>query len=269
MKKIEISIIMGIYNCENTLQEALDSLYNQTFQDFEIILCDDGSTDNTLSIAEKNRTTHDNIVLLINEKNMGLNYTLNRCLKASNGRYIARMDADDISLPTRLEEEFNFLEQNDKYAFVSTPMIYFDEDGDFKVGKNIGEPDICDFSKGTPFCHAPCMVRRQAYETVDGYTVSEKLLRVEDYHLWIKMYERGYKGYRLEKPLYKMRDDRNAIARRSFKNRKNEMYVRYLACTKLKLPFYSYFYIIKPILVWILPTQLYKFLHRKTRSNEK
>ena len=102
---VAISVIMGIYNCSATLQEALDSLYEQTFQDFEIILCDDGSTDNTLLVAEENRQKHSNIVLLKNDENRGLNYTLNRCLKYARGKYIARMDGDDISLPMRFEKE--------------------------------------------------------------------------------------------------------------------------------------------------------------------
>ena len=103
--KPRISVIMGIYNCASTLQEALDSLYTQTFQDFEIILCDDGSSDNTYQVAEENVKTHKNIVLLRNEANRGLNQTLNKCLMVARGEYIARMDGDDRSLPHRFEED--------------------------------------------------------------------------------------------------------------------------------------------------------------------
>ena len=85
---VAISVIMGIYNCSSTLQATLDSLYGQTFQDFEIIMCDDGSTDTTLLIAEENRKRHPNILLLKNDRNRGLNYTLNRCLKYAKGKYI-------------------------------------------------------------------------------------------------------------------------------------------------------------------------------------
>ena len=76
----KVSVIMGIYNCAATLQEALDSLYAQTFQDFEIILCEDGSKDDTYEIAKRNKERHPNIVLLRNERNLGLNKTLNKCL---------------------------------------------------------------------------------------------------------------------------------------------------------------------------------------------
>lgn len=253
---------MGIYNCASTLQEALDSMYAQTFQDFEIILCDDGSKDNTYELASVNAKTHPNIVLLKNEHNLGLNATLNRCLSVAKGKYIARMDGDDISKPERFEIEFNFLESHPEYAIVSTSMEYFDKDGVFRVGHCEGEPRKEDFAKGTPFCHAPCMVRREAYMAVDGYSVDDKLLRVEDYHLWLKMYSKGYRGYRIDNPLYMMRDDRNARSRRSFKNRRNEAYVKYLVCRTFKLPFYYYLHCLRPIIVWLLPEWLYIRLHR-------
>ena len=73
------------------------------------------------------------------------------------------------------------------------------------------------FCKRKSFCHAPCMVKREAYMKVKGYSVSDKLLRVEDYHLWIKMYKCGYRGKNIHKCLYQMRDDRNAYSRRSLK----------------------------------------------------
>lgn len=261
----KISVIMGIYNCASTLQEALDSLYAQTFQDFEIILCEDGSSDNTYQVAGENAQTHKNLVLLKNETNKGLNYTLNRCLSVAKGKYIARMDGDDISLPTRFEKEYNFLETHPEYAIVSTPMKYFDENGIFRVGKiNRPEPSLNDFAKGTPFCHAPCMVRSEAFKSVDGYSVSTKLLRVEDYHLWIKMYQKGLKGYRLSEPLYMMRDDRNAIHRRTFKSRLNESYVKYLACKNLKLPIYSYIYCLRPLIVWLMPQGIYEIFHKNS-----
>lgn len=265
---VQVSVIMGIYNCSKTLQEALDSLYTQTFQDFEIILCDDGSSDETYSIASENASKKQNIVLLRNETNRGLNFTLNRCLKVASGRYIARMDGDDISKPDRFAIEYEFLETHSEYAIVSTSMEYFDADGVFRIGHCSGEPRKEDFVKGTPFCHAPCMVRREAYEIVGGYSESVRLLRVEDYHLWLKMYLKGFKGYRLDNPLYMMRDDRNAVARRKLSNRINEMYVKYLVCKSFNLPFHYYLYCLKPLVVWLLPHSLYILLHKRGTKNK-
>lgn len=257
-----VSVIIGIYNCASTLVEALDSLYSQTYQDFKIILCEDGSIDNTYQVAKDYASKHDNIILIKNEKNMGLNYTLNHCLEYADTEYIARMDGDDISLPTRFEEEVKFLDSHPEYAIVTTPMIYFDENGIFREGKGGREPKLTDFPKASPFCHAPCMVRKEAYDAVEGYTVAEKLLREEDYHLWIKMYAKGFRGYTLKDPLYMMRDDRNAARRRTFKVRKNEAYVKHLAVKMLHLPWYYHVHCLKPLILGLMPTSLYRLIYK-------
>lgn len=260
-----ISIIMGIYNNKSTLCEALESIVNQTYTDWELIMCDDGSADNTYEIAEEFIKNHPNnkFKLIRHKKNMGLNQTLNDCLKEAEGEYIARMDGDDISLPTRFEKEVEFLKNSPQYAIVSTPMIFFDENGDFMQGVGGVEPEINSFAKGTPFCHAPCMVRCEAFEAVGGYSVSKKRLRVEDWDLWVRMYAAGFKGYNLSEPLYKMRDDRSAYSRRKFKYRINESRVSASAVKTLKLPFKYYIFSLRPIIVGMLPKVVYNYLHKR------
>ena len=258
-----ISVIMGIYNCASTLVEALDSLYTQTYQDFKVILCEDGSSDNTYEVAQQYAEQYDNIILLRNERNMGLNYTLNRCLEKADTEYVARMDGDDISLPERFEKEICFLDEHPEYALVSCPMIYFDKNGDFRTGTAIPEPKKENFINGQTFCHAPVMIRREAYMAVGGYTVSKYLLRLEDQHLWLKLYQQGYKGYNLQEPLYKMRDDRNATRRRDFVTRRNEAYMRLLICKTFKLSWWHYpESIIIPLVKWMMPVKLYEMVHR-------
>lgn len=258
-----ISVLIGIYNCASTLVEALDSLYAQTYMDFKIILCEDGSTDDTYAVAKAYTEKHDNVILLRNERNMGLNYTLNRCMEYADTEYCARMDGDDISLPTRFEKEIEFLDQNPDFAVVSCPMIYFDESGDYRIGKANPYPDKNDFVNGTPICHAPCMVRTDVLKAVGGYTDDLRLRRVEDYHLWFKIYAAGYKAHNLQTPLYKMRDDRNAYVRRNWANRRNEMYVKYLGFKMLGISWTKWVYILRPLLVFLMPSFLYSYLHRR------
>lgn len=261
---MKISVLMGIYNCADTLGAAIESILCQTVTDWELILCDDGSADDTYAVADSYRRQHpQKIKLLKNEKNRGLNYTLNRCLEAATGVYIARMDGDDLCMPDRFKQELQVLEENLDIAIVSTPMEYFDENGTWATGKAIPRPQPKDFLYGTPFCHAPCMMRRQALVAVGGYTDDEKFLRVEDYDLWIKLYAAGYRGINLSQPLYRMRDDRNATARRKFRYRINEARVKAKAVRLLKLPAWGYLYALRPILVGLLPTGLYTRLHKK------
>lgn len=263
-----ISVIMGIYNCASTLGEALDSLYAQTCQDFKIILCEDGSSDETYQVARQYAESHDNIILLRNERNMGLNYTLNRCLEQADTEYVARMDGDDISLPERFEKEITFLDTHNEYGFVSGQMIHFDEKGDFLRSKHNGEPTKMDFFHGRAFCHAPVMVRRKGYLDAGGYSVSKYLLRVEDQHLWLKLYKCGYKGYNIPEPIYKMRDDQSALARRSFVNRRNEAYVKLLFCNYFKLPWWRYLEsIVIPFAKWLVPVKVYSMLHRSRKRS--
>lgn len=259
----KISVLMGIYNCASTLQEALDSLYVQTCQDFEIILCDDGSTDETYNIALENQRKHTNIVLLKNPHNMGLNKTLNNCLSVAKGEYIARMDGDDVSASNRFEKELEFLEEHHEYAIVSSPMEYFDENGTYRVGRGKGEIKRKDFVNGSPICHAPCMVRREAYVKVGGYSVDKKLLRVEDYNLWFKMYAVGYKAFVLSQPYYKMRDDSNAKSRRKWWGYVNEYHVMRTGFKMIGLPFWYQLYALRPLIIGLLPEWLYEYLHKR------
>lgn len=269
----KISIIMGIYNCALTLREAIDSILAQTFTDWQLVMCDDGSQDDTYNIAAQYQREYPRkFVLLQNEKNMGLNYTLNRCLEVTSGEYIARMDGDDVSLPKRFEKEVAFLDSHPDYAIVSTPMIYFDDAGDWGCGTAIEIPQLKDFVFHAPFhCHAPCMIRREAYIAVGGYTVDKHLLRYEDCNLWYKLYTAGYRGYNLQEPLYKMRDDRNAYHRRTPSSRMRAVYVQYSGFRMIHMPakYYPYLGIefFKSLAIVLMPKDLYTFFHKRRQCS--
>lgn len=269
MKQEKVSIIMGIYNCSNTLEEAIESIVNQTYENWELIMCDDGSIDATYDVAYKYvQKDPERFILLKNEKNMGLNYTLNRCLQVASGEYVARMDGDDLSMPTRLEREIEFLNEHPEFVVVSTPMIMFDENGDWGKTSVIEYPQVEDFCTHTPFfCHAACVIRKTVFLEVGGYTVDPKLLRVEDCHLWFKIYSKGYRGANLTEPLYKMRDDRKAINRRSWRARLNGCYVLYVGFKMLGFPWYKYVHVVKntvqELIKFIIPLGVYEYLHKR------
>ena len=269
----KISIIMGIYNCGKTLDEALKSILDQTYTNWEIVMCDDGSSDNTLEIAEKYQANYpEKVTVLKNEQNMGLNVTLNKCLKATKGEYIARQDGDDISLPDRFMKEVKFLDKCKEFAFVSTHMSFFDDTGIWGEWKTSKIPTRMDFFKQSPcFCHAPCMIRKEAFIAVGGYTVEEKFLRCEDINLWYKLYAAGYKGYNIQQPLYMMRDDRNAYSRRTIKNRMNIIRTELDGMKRLKCRGFEYRYFLKKavkhLTLAVMPEAVYMKLH-KMRLNK-
>lgn len=260
---VTVSVIMGIYNCAATLPQAIDSILAQTFCDWELIMCDDGSTDSTFAVAREYAARFpEKITVLQNEHNLGLNATLNRCLEVAQGQFIARMDGDDICSANRFSEELAVLNNEPDIAIVSTDISVFDDHGFWGQIRYPEYPQSRDFLRCSPFCHGPCMVREEAYRTVGGYSVEKRLLRMEDYHLWLKMYRAGFRGKNIHLPLYSMRDDRNAYRRRKFRYRLNEAYVRLLVVRELGLPITGYIFVLRPILVGLLPAALYDRLHR-------
>lgn len=258
-----ISVIMGIYNCADTLPEAIESVLNQTYRDFELILCNDGSTDNTLQVAQHYAALDPEYVVLIeNEKNMGLNYTLNHCLRVARGKYIARMDGDDRSLPHRFQVEVDFLDAHPEYALVSANLEVFDDDGIWGHTNFKPEPKPWDLVKGSSFSHSACMVRKSVFDEVGGYSEGKLLMRVEDKHLWYKIYAAGYKGRNLEEVLYSYRDDKNGYRKRKLRFRVNEAYISLLIAREFRLPLSSYIISMKPILIGLLPYFVYNWLHK-------
>lgn len=265
----KVSIIMGVYNCAATLEESIDSILAQTYQDWEFVICDDGSTDDTLAIVERYAAADPKRFLVLkNEKNMGLNATLNRCLLAAQGSYIARQDGDDISVPNRFEKEVAFLDTHPEYAFVSSNMSFFDEQGTWGEWKNPEKPQRKDFFRNSPcFCHAPCMIRREAFLHVGGYTERDRYLRCEDVNLWYKLYAAGFLGYNIQEPLYAMRDDLNAYKRRTIRNRMNIILtewdgMRSLGCRLHESPYFLK-KAAKHIILAFLPHKIYQVLHQK------
>ena len=129
MSAPKISVIMPTYNSESFLRESIDSILNQTFKDFELIVIDDCSTDSSLKIIKEYKRKDNRIFFLKNDKNLGHNKTRNKGLKIAKGKYIAILDSDDISLEKRLEIQYAYLEKNPHIFLVGSSAIYIDENG--------------------------------------------------------------------------------------------------------------------------------------------
>lgn len=252
----KISVLMGIYNCADTLEQAVISIQNQTYTNWELILCEDGSSDNTYEIAQALAARDNRIVLLRNEKNLGLNATLNRCLAAATGEYVARMDGDDDCMPDRFEKQVNFLESHPQYQIVSSAMILFDETGEWGQTASPEYPQPEDTVTGTAFCHAAVLMKKACMDAVGGYTEDTRMLRVEDVNLWIKLYVAGFRGYNIQQPLYRMRNDQNALNRRKYIYRVNSVYVRLQGCRMMKLGPKCYLKACIPMINGLVPAGL-------------
>ena len=265
----EISVVMGAYNVgdKDLLEKAIESILKQTYKDFEFIICDDGSTDDTYKYLQEFASKDSRIVLIKSEKNNGLSHALNMGIEKAKGKYIARMDADDISALDRLEKEYNFLEQHNEYAIVATNVKLIDQDGKI-IGKRL-KPEIIkkeDFLFTSPITHPTVMMRKEALKSVNNYSEAKEALRTEDYDLWMRMFAKGYKIYTIQECLYYFREDDNCLKRRKYKYRLNEVVVRYKGFKALKLFPKGYLYVIKPLIVGIIPRGMLKNIRTKVKK---
>lgn len=266
-----VSVLMGMYNCAGTLAEAIESILGQTLVDWELVACDDGSTDGTWAVAKAfSSRAPGRIVLLRNQENVGLAATLNRCLAMSRGAFLARQDGDDLSEPVRFERQLSFLQANPKYAWVSSGMTVFRDGKD--VGVRVGKPapDARDLIRTSPYAHAPTMFRREALEAVGGYRALPYTRRTEDYDLWMRLHGLGFKGFNLQEPLYRVREDREAYSRKAFRFRLDEARTRIDGYRAMRTPLWAYGYVLRPILIGLLPLGVLRSYHewRAGRARE-
>lgn len=257
-----VSIIMGVYNGANSLSQAIDSLLSQTYVKWELIACDDYSTDDTSGILSEYAKKDPRIIVIRNEKNCGLAATLNHCLEYVQGEYIARMDCDDLSVETRLEKQVSYLQSHPEIDLVGTFMQAFDESGKKNIIESKQYPTKFDLPKGAPFAHATIMIRTSAMKQLNGYCISNHTVRTEDVDLWYRFFAAGFKGINLPEPLYLVRMDDAAYKRRKIKYMLHASYIIWYGCRMLKLPFYYRVYCIKPILSWLFPPGLKTVLRR-------
>lgn len=262
-----VSVLMGIYNCADTLEEAVDCIINQTYENWELIMCDDCSSDNTYEVAVRIAQKDNRIRVIKNEKNLTLAPTLNHCFEEAGGEYLARMDGDDVCDKDRFEKEVKVLNEHPEYAVVSSGMRFYDENGVYGEIINPEEPKGEDFVNHSPICHAPCMMRADALRKVGGYSNSPEVERIEDYDLWVRMYAEGYKAYNIQEPLYSMREGRDAIKRKKFKFRVTEYKLRKRVCKQFGLGFKSKLIAFKPIIIGLMPQFVYSAVHKNKYKN--
>ncbi|COF20846.1 glycosyl transferase, group 2 family protein,putative [Streptococcus pneumoniae] len=249
---MKISIIMGIHNGEKRFETAVQSIFNQTYDNWEFIICDDASTDKTFEKLQGLYGQDSRFILLKNEKNVGLSATLNRCIEASSGEFIARMDDDDICYPERFERQVDYLFHHPEIDFVSSSIDIFD--GEVVVGTRISLdfPSKKDLIWNSPFVHPVTMFRRDALLEVGGYRVSPETVRGQDYDLFMRLYSREKKGGNILEPLFRYTIDQNTMKRRTFKARIGEMIIRYKGYRAMKVPFYNYVFIFKPLVAHLV-----------------
>ncbi|MEB3280994.1 MAG: glycosyltransferase [Lyngbya sp.] len=210
----KVSILMSVYNGTQHLNKAVESILEQTFSDFEFVIVDDGSTDNSWQLLTDYAAQDSRIVLIQNEKNIGLERSLNKGLSKCKGEYLARQDADDISFPNRLELQTQFLDTHPEVGALGTAVELINQTGAF-IGKDYLPPDHDSLQALLFFNnfmhHSTLMARRQLMQDAGGYNIN--LRYAEDYDLWWRLSRLSQLATLPETLLYRRMDDSPRISK--------------------------------------------------------
>jgi len=212
MSQPKVTILMSVYNDEKFVREAIDSILNQTFTDFEFLIINDGSKDDSLKVIKSYKDTR---IRLISRENKGLVYSLNEGIKLAKGEYIARQDSDDVSLPHRLETEVKFLDSHPNVGLVGSNYTIIDTNGKRMVTTNVfTHPADLKLTQITcnQFGHGSIMARKTILQKLKGYDKS--VGHVEDYDLWTRI-SRIADIANLEEPTYLYRTNPNGITQQN------------------------------------------------------
>ncbi len=207
-----ISVVMPVYNGEMFLRKAIQSILNQTYQNFEFIIINDGSSDRSKEII---LSFLDSRILFIDQKNVGLSKTLNNGIRISKGEFIAIMDQDDISFPDRLYTQINYLNRNSNVSVISGALEYIDNN-DKVLGRSFSiniKFLINTYLRrfGSVICQPAAMIRKKDLITVGCY--SEKIdHKFTDYNLWLKFINNNFEVMNLKKTLIQYRISENSIS---------------------------------------------------------
>lgn len=205
---------MSVYNGEKYLRESIESILQQSFSDFEFIIINDASTDDSLAIIKEYQRQDQRIVIhekLQNNGYKGFVENLNLGISQSKGKYIARMDADDISLPDRLDYQYSYLEKNPQVFLVGTSIIRIDENGKKLLVRNYAprhDQILKNFKKGNSIAHPTILFRNEK-----NLFYRDKLYACEDYDFYLRMVDEGKILANLDEPLFKYRYLPNSISR--------------------------------------------------------
>jgi glycosyltransferase involved in cell wall biosynthesis len=182
-----VSIILPVYNGEAFVERAVQSALSQTMTDFELLILDDGSTDNTLDLIQ---TLQDTRIQTYHHDNMGLSATLNRGISLARGRYIARLDHDDLMLSSRLQKQCDYLDAHPEVALLGTAaQIYEGKNPTTRFHRHPTSNKALQLRLlfDNPFVHASIMFRREAIQEIGGYCTDKRRLPPEDYELWSRV----------------------------------------------------------------------------------
>ena len=213
MKKPQVSVLMSVYNGAQTVGPAIESILSQTFSDFEFIIINDGSTDESAEIIES-YAKKDARIMVISQQNEGLTRALNRGIESCRTPLIARADADDHSLPERLAKQVAFMNENPDVVLLGSGAHLLNAGGERYQSVRAPTDDQSiqkAMRKRNIFFHSAVIMRSDALQRVGGY--DQDFVRSQDYDLWLRLLEEG-RGANLEEALIELNQGPSRVSRK-------------------------------------------------------
>lgn len=206
----KVSVLMPAYNAEKYIAESIESILNQTFQDFELIIIDDCSSDNTWNIMQEYAKKDDRINIFKNEKNLGIGGNRNRLINLARGKYIVWQDNDDISLPERVEKQYTYMEENIGVGILGGYLQLFNEKENLSVRKYATDDGSLrkTIFRYSPVAQPATMIRRSCFDEVGGYDFANPL--IEDIDMSFRIGSK-YKFANLPEIIIKYRQNENSV----------------------------------------------------------
>lgn len=222
MKNDLISVVMPVFNAQDSLDESISSILNQDYSNIELLLLDDSSTDESYQIMHNFKNLDHRVKIFKNNSNLGLTKSLNLLISQSSGKFIARQDADDISLPKRFSKQLNVMQNKNIQICTSRAFI---KNTDKKIpGVSDYLPTKLVLKYKNPFIHGTLMIKKSLMETYKCY--DEKFYFAQDYELFYRMLKNGEKIIKLKEPLYVLNMENNISTINSEQQKKYARIVR-------------------------------------------
>ncbi|MDE7313095.1 MAG: glycosyltransferase [Eubacterium sp.] len=266
-----ISVMMPVYNMagDRALHTAVLSVLHQTYKNWELLLCDDGSTDGTVRVLRQFASMDGRVCVIQNPQNRGAGAARNACIRAAKGKYLAVMDADDISDPTRLEQQASFLEGNPEYALVGSNVWMRNRQGIWGRRSMEQEPGRQSFLNTLPFAHPSVMMRTDIVKKMHGYSTARFARRAEDYELLMRLYAAGYRGFNIQEELLSYLEEPGSYQKRKYRDRAAECVVRFQGFHRLGILKGSLRYVLKPLAVGLVPGWMQRAYRKKRFAVQK
>ena len=249
-----VSVIIACHNASPYIDQCISSICNQTYRNIEIVICDDASSDDSVSKINQWAKRDERIILMINQQNMKASYTRNRCIEASKGDFFLIQDIDDYSVENRIEVLLNVMCKEPELGIVSSAMkLFTDKSIAIKETDTVRKeyPQKKDFIWDLPFSHGASMLRREAVLAVKGYNEDPIEYRQEDYAMFMRIYSAGYRGKNIKNILYYYRYDERNISRSNSQQLKNYAIVRFRGYKILGLLPWALPFVLKPYAAYV------------------